>query len=121
MSYTQFGEYFRILRIKNREVLADAKEFLNASSAFISAVECGKKQIPEDWFIKIVTHYNLDEVEQVNLKEAIELSKTSIKICLTTASPIQRSVAVQFQRSFDDLDEVEMIEIQKILERNIRK
>lgn len=45
MAYTEFGEYFRILRIKNREVLADAKGFLNVSTAFISAVECGKKQI----------------------------------------------------------------------------
>ena len=121
MAYTEFGEYFRILRIKNREVLADAKEFLNVSTAFISAVECGKKQIPEEWFEKIVNHYGLNEIEQMELKEAIERSKSSIKINLLAASPIQKSVALQFQRSFDDLDDEEMMEIQKILERNIRK
>lgn len=120
MSYTKFGEYFRILRIKNREVLADVKDFLNASSAFISAVECGKKQIPEDWFMKIVNHYDLNEKEQQELMEAIELSKVSIKISLTTASPIQRSVAIQFQRSFNDLDDDKMQLIQEILERNTK-
>lgn len=44
MSYTEFGEYFRILRIKHHEVLNDAKKFLGVSTAFISSVECGKKR-----------------------------------------------------------------------------
>ena len=61
MAYTEFGEFFRILRIKNHEVLADAKEFLGVSSAFISSVECGKKGVPEDWVEKIICHYNLSQ------------------------------------------------------------
>lgn len=97
MAYTEFGEYFRILRIKNREVLADAKKFLNVSTAFISAVECGKKQIPENWFEKIVDHYKLSETEQAELKGVMERSKSSIKINLLTASPIQKDVPCNFK------------------------
>lgn len=121
MAYTEFGEYFRILRIKNREVLADAKEFLNVSTAFISSVECGKKQIPGDWFEKIIKHYDLNENEQLELKDAIEKSQSNIKISLLAATPIQKTVALQFQRSFKDLGEKEMIEIKNILERNMKK
>lgn len=121
MAYTEFGKYFKILRVKNGEVLADAKEFLNVSTAFISAVECGKKQVPADWFEKITCHYQLNDTEKKELENAIENSKNSVKIDLVAASSLQKSVALQFQRSFEDLDDEQMKEIQKILERKSKK
>lgn len=121
MSYTEFGKYFRILRIKNHEVLANAKEFLGVSTAFISAVECGKKQIPDDWFDKLTEHYNLSFSEQNELRDAIEKSRKSIKINFENADNFKKTVALQFQRSFDDLDDKTMEEIQKLLERNVKK
>lgn len=121
MAYTEFGEFFRILRIKNHEVLADAKEFLGVSTAFISSVECGKKTIPNDWFGKIAEHYSLSEKDKMKLKEAIDNSKKSIRIDLAAATNLQKQVALQFQRSFDEDDEETLKEIQKILERRFKK
>lgn len=43
MAYTKFGEYMRILRIKNHEVMGDLAKVLNVSTPFLSAVENGKK------------------------------------------------------------------------------
>jgi len=118
MSFSEFGEYFKILRIKHREVLADAKSFLGVSSAFISAVECGKKQIPADWHEKIVNHYRLNQKQSLELKDAIERSQKAIKIDVERATATQKNLAIQFQRSFDDLDDEAAEEIRKILERN---
>lgn len=118
MKYTEFGEYFRILRLKNREVLADAKQFLGVSSAFISSVECGKRSVPSDWFDLIVKHYNLNSNEQDSLREAIEKSKTAIKFDLLNASQPQKNVAIQLQRTFDSLDEETANQLLEILERN---
>ena len=118
MGYTKFGEYFRILRIKHHEVLADAKKFLNVSSAFISSVECGKKPVPNDWFDKIVSHYDLDQKEQNDLREAIEKSAKTVKIDILNATEPQKNAAIQFQRSFEDLDEQTANEIIDILKRN---
>lgn len=118
MNYTQFGEYFKILRIKHHEVLADAKDFLHVSSAFISSVECGKKPVPNDWFEKIVAHYNLNQKEQKELREAIEKSAKTIKVDLLNATETQKNVAIQFQRSFGDLDDQTANEILEILKRN---
>lgn len=118
MNYTEFGEHFRILRIKNHEVLADAKKFLEVSSAFISSVECGKRPIPSDWFEKIATHYNLNNDERKELKEAIERSSKVLKINLENVNQTQKNVAIQFQRSFDDLDEDTAQKIMDILKRN---
>lgn len=117
MAYTKFGEYFRILRIKEHEVLADAKEFLGCSSAFISAVECGKKTIPDSWFEKITKHYNLKEKEQLELKDIIEESKKSIHIDLVNTNSLQKSVAIQFQRSFDSIDDQTAKEIMNLLKK----
>ena len=118
MRYTKFGEQFRILRIKNHEVLADATKFLHATSSFISAVETGKKNVPDKWLDLICEHYSLNEKERHSLMEAIEESKTSLKIDMGTAGAAQRSVAIQFQRSFDGLDEETAKEIMKILKGN---
>ena len=50
--------------------------------------------------------------------EAIEESKTSLKIDMAAAGAAQRSVAIQFQRSFDGLDEETAKEIMEILKGN---
>lgn len=118
MSTTEFGKYLRLLRVQHGEVLADAKLFLGVSTSFISAVELGKKLIPSDWFEKIVTHYKL-EGEQINeLKATIERSKKEIKFDIEFATPEQKDLTIQFQRSFKDLDDETIKEMKRILERN---
>lgn len=117
MSYTKFGEYFRVLRVKNHEVLADAKEFLGVSTAFISSVECGKKSIPNDWYGKIVEHYGLGEKEKKELQDSIDQSKSVIKIDVSSMSQLRRDVAIQIQRSFEDADDETLLEIQEVLNK----
>lgn len=105
MSYTKFAEFLRILRIKNHETMGDTAKLLGVNAAFVSAVENGKKNVPEDWIDKLVNHYNLNEQEKQELIRAIEDSKTTSKINLVSAPSFKRKVALQFQRSFDDIDE----------------
>lgn len=118
MSYTPFGEFFRMLRIKNHEILSDASAFLKVTSAYISSVECGKRPVPEEWIDLISEHYHLKEEEILELKQAVEESKTSIKINLSGSGVTQRSAAIQFQRSFSDMDDETAKEILEIIERN---
>lgn len=118
MRFTEFGEYFRILRIKHHEVLRDAAGFLKVSCAFISSVECGHKTIPDNWYEEIVKHYHLNDMQQKELKEAIDRSAKSIKFNIENSTPTQKDLAIQFQRSFDELDEKTANEILDILKRN---
>ncbi len=118
MNYTPFGELFRLLRITKREIMNDAGKFLGVSSAYVSSVECGKRPVPEEWINLIAQHYNLSEKEIESLKDAAERSKTSIKINLSSASYAQRTAAIQFQRSFNDIDDETANNILKIIERN---
>ena len=43
MSYTKYGEFLRIQRIKHQEVMGDTAKLLDVSVPFVSAVENGKK------------------------------------------------------------------------------
>jgi len=117
MAYTKFGEFMRIQRIKHHEVMGDIAEMLNVKVPFISAVECGKRNIPDEWIPKLIKHYSLSSNEQKELANAIEESKTQLKINLVSASDIQRKAALQFQRSFEKLDDKTANEIIKILDK----
>lgn len=118
MGYTPFGELFRILRLKHREVLSDASQFLGVTSAYISSVECGKRPVPDTWAEIIIKHYQLNDNEKDQLYQAIEDSKTIIKINLSDSSSARRTVALQFQRSFDNMDDETATQILNIIERN---
>ena len=118
MKFTEFGEYFRILRIKHKEVLKDASVFLGVSCAVISSVECGKKAIPEEWLDKLIGHDSLNETQQIELRGAIDRSAKAIKLNVEYVTPTQKDLAIQFQRSFDELDEETANEILEILKRN---
>lgn len=61
MAYTKYGEYIRILRVKYHEVMGDTAKLLNVKTPFVSAVESGKKNVPEEWIPKLIQHYNLNE------------------------------------------------------------
>ncbi len=115
MSYTSFGEFMRLLRVKNHEVMGDVAKMLGVKVPFLSAVENGKKNVPTEWIDKIVNYYNLNEDEQSDLKEAIEESKTQYKIIANDSGVNQRKAALQFARSFDEMDDETAIGILNLL------
>ena len=117
MAYTKFGEFMRIQRVKNHEVMADTAKLFGVKLPFVSTVENGKRNVPEEWIPMLIEHYNLSTAEQAELLEAVEHSKTQMKINLTTASNAQRRLAVQFQRSFENLDDDTAAAIIKLLNK----
>ena len=52
-----------------------------------------------------------------NAKKAIEESRTQYKIMAQNASVNQRRVAMQFARSFDDIDDETALKIMKLLKK----
>ena len=115
MAYTKFGEFMRIQRIKHHEVMADTAKLFGVKHPFISTVESGKRNVPVEWIPLLIEHYSLSSVEQAELIDAVEHSKTQMKINLTAANNTQRRLAVQFQRSFENLDEDTAAAIIKLL------
>ncbi len=105
MAYTKFGEFLRVLRVRHHEVMGDVANLLGVSTPFLSAVENGKKNVPAEWFETLASHYSLNEQEIAEMKELAKYSRTQVKITLSQSQEHQRNVAMQFARSFDEIDE----------------
>lgn len=115
MAVTSFGTYLKTLRVKHHEVMGDSAKLFGVSLPFMSAVENGKKKIPAGWYEILVAHYQLSDDEQKKLQEAIEQSCLQIKINLNKSDDYRRRMALQFQRSFDNIDEEAAEKIMDIL------
>lgn len=117
MAYTKFGEFVRILRIKCHEVMGDMAKVLDTSVPFLSAVENGKKNVPSEWIERIIEHYKLSYEESCELREAAEESRMQYKITAGNAGPTQRKAALQFARSFDNMDDETAEKILELLSK----
>ena len=115
MAYTSFGEFVRILRIRHHEVMGDMAEKLGVRLPFLSAVENGKKNVPGDWVEKLTTLYSLTDEEKKELESAVLESKTQYKLHVGNAGPVQRKAALQFARSFDNMDDETALKILALL------
>lgn len=102
---TSVGVFLRKLRMDRGEILRDMARNLNVSSAFLSAVENGKKKLPDAWLRKLETIYHLSEAQITELKDAIVESSDTIALDVRNASAGNRQLAASFARHFDSLDE----------------
>lgn len=114
---TSIGKFLRKLRISNGEILKDMAEALGVSSAFLSAVENGKKKMPESWRQKLQSIYLLTTEQTHELQAAIIDTNDSVELNLQNATPGNRALAISFAREFDSLDDETSKKIFEILKR----
>lgn len=112
---TDFGRFLRKIRIDSGETLKDMAEKLNVSAAYLSAVEMGKRNIPEQWVNKISELYNLSEEEKNNLNKAADNSAKSITLNFDNISNTRKETAILFAREFENVDTETLDKIKKLL------
>ena len=121
---TEFGIAIRKIRLDRGEILKDMADKLHVSSAFLSAVENGRKNIPEKWLDKIIEFYQLDNAEQKSLERAyINTTKSITKINadnMENISSIKKQAAFVFARSFESMPDETAEEILKMLSKRTR-
>jgi len=112
---TDFGRFLRKIRIDCGEILRDMAEKLNVSAAYLSAVEMGKRNIPEQWVNRISELYNLSEEEKNNLNDAADNSAKSITLNFDNISNSHKETAILFAREFENVDTETLDKIKKLL------
>lgn len=115
---TQFGKSLRNIRMDRGELLKEMAQKLGVTSSYLSAVEVGKRNIPQDWVQKIAALYELSEFETERLRQAAFQSANQIKLNLQNASPNSRDLAYAFAREFEDLSDGDYQAIMSILRKN---
>ena len=112
---TYVGKFLRKLRIDKGEILRDMARNLGVSSAFLSAVENGKKKMPEAWLTKLAEIYSLSSSQISELKDAVLESNDQVELNIRNASAGNRQLAISFARKFDSLDDETAKKILRIL------
>jgi len=112
---TAFGKFCRVLRIEHNELLKDMADKLGVTSAYLSAVEVGKRNIPAEWVSEISNVYELSEEKKLQLQDAVDQSVMQVKIDLQRSNEQQKQVAVMFARRLDNLSKDELSSLFKII------
>lgn len=115
---TSIGRFLRKLRIDNGEILKDMANSLEVSSAFLSAVENGKKKMPDSWNEKIQSIYSLTMEQVEEFHTAVIDTNGIVELNLQNATPGNKTLAISFAREFDSLDEETSKRIFEILKRH---
>ncbi len=115
---TKFGKQLRNLRIETDQRLKDMAERLGVTAAYLSAVENGKRAIPDSWVEILANEYKLSELEIKELYSLAYENKQEIKLNLRDATEIEAGLALSFARCFKSLSDAQVSELQKILDEN---
>ena len=78
---TEYGKILRKLRIDKQELLKDMADCLDVSSAYLSAVETGKRRIPANWTERIIRLYRLDAHAAKNISAIDAASEKLNAVC----------------------------------------
>lgn len=114
---TKLGVFLRKLRLDNNEIMKDMAGKLGVSPSFLSAVENGKKKMPDSWLDSIIDLYDLNEKKQNELLIAIEESKKKVEIALDEFSGSKKRLLLSFARELNGMDERDLEIIKNLLKK----
>jgi HTH-type transcriptional regulator, competence development regulator len=113
---TPFGKAVRILRVEKGETQFNVAEALDVSIAFWSAIETGKKNVPNDLLNKVISHFKLADAEAEKLRRLSWASQQDVKINMQNMTDRSRELVVGFARKFSTLDEEKQQKLRDLLE-----
>ncbi|HJA81040.1 MAG TPA: helix-turn-helix domain-containing protein [Candidatus Mediterraneibacter intestinipullorum] len=115
---TRFGKRLRTLRIEENQRLKDMADKLGVTAAYLSAVENGKRRVPDSWIATLTDEYGLSPEEERELQKLAyeDQMKKDIKINLENANNSEIGLAMSFARRFRNLSDEQVNELQKILD-----
>lgn len=113
-----FGIEFRALRVRRKMRLLDVARTLGKTPSFISAIEVGRKSLPEDFIPSISSTLELSPAEVERLQRAADISKKLVTI--EPESPEARILASRIARKINSLSLEKIKELLKYLEYSTR-
>lgn len=114
---TPFGKFCRKLRIDNGELLKDMANKLNVTSSYLSAVENGKRNVPQSWVKEISSKYSLDLAQRNELINAVEESQISNKLDLKDLNNKDKNLMLALARKINDLKDEEKVIIKNLISK----
>lgn len=120
---TEIGKFLRKERIDRSLLLKDMAEAIGVSSAYLSTIETGKRQITRDLVQRIAEFlgYAPHSDEYLALQQAALMSKDQLEIPIKGLSEQRREAALAFSRQFSSMGEDDLERILRVLRSSQRK
>ncbi|MCH4247575.1 MAG: helix-turn-helix domain-containing protein [Acinetobacter populi] len=112
---TEFGKAIRKIRIDYDTNLNQLANSIGVSSAFLSAVETGKKPVSAELIEKIINVLGLSKDEESLLTYAASQSVENVTV--RTGNPEEAELALLFARRIQN-DSLDLAKLKKILEED---
>ena len=113
---TEYGKILRKIRIDSGEVLGDMAENLEISSSYLSSIETGSRNVPQNFTDLISEKYDLQKSIIKKLRKAEVSNLKEIKLPFNDKiSNMRKETAVIFARTFNNIDDDDMEKIRAIL------
>jgi len=113
---TPFGLFMRKLRLEQGLLLKDMADSMGVSSAYLSALEHGKKGTPKPEFVSALeAKLKLSVAQKAELRDAVRNSATQVAIP-SKVTPLAFETAHAFARMLPDLSERQLREMQRIFD-----
>lgn len=107
MGLTDFGKTIRKARVDIGTTLAAMAADLGVSAAFLSGLETGRKNISDEWIVKISAYFSGKGIEVPRLAEMADVSNKSVSIA--GCDPQKQMLIAGFARSNLDAETLEKI------------
>ena len=113
---TDYGKILRTIRIQEGELLGDMADRLKISSAYLSSIETGSRNVPADLTDEIINTYKLNKGTEKKLRKAEISNMKEIKLTFGDGSySIKKETAYLFARTFNNIDSNDFAKIRDIL------
>lgn len=119
---TPFGERMRKLRAERNVTLKDMAEAIGVSSAYLSALEHGKRGRP-GWHLlqRIISYFNIIWDEAEDVVKLARISHPRVVIDTSGLAPHATELANRLADDISDLDPKELTELLAVLNRKKQK
>ena len=119
MGVTAFGKELRKMRIDASEVLGTMAKKLGVSPAYLSSIENGQRDIPENLISALAKTYGLSQERQNELEELKAQVKGAVDVNFEDKKNNADYVetAVMFARDFSKLSEEQILMMKELLEK----
>lgn len=108
---SEYGKTIRKIRIDKGLTMAQMANTLGVTSAFLSMIEQGKRNIPECLTKDIISHYELSNEQAKELQQAEHLSRKSIEIDLSNVDLDKKALVLSLASNLKSMtcEQVAMI------------
>lgn len=112
---TQLGEIMREIRTTENERLLDMARKLSVSSAFLSAIEHGRKVPPKDFAGRLCAQYKVSALIERQIVKEVDASVAGVTI--RANGMLARETASVFARKVNKLSDAKLKEIRNLIDR----